>query len=59
MESQRKWLQRRAGTKSGCHFKEMSPLQGDEQNGCREGQGPTPVVHFTEVSALKRVKEND
>ena len=26
MESQRKWLQRRAGTKSGFHFKEMSPL---------------------------------
>ena len=38
---------------------EESALWRVKENGCREGQRPTPVVHFTEVSALQRVKEND
>ena len=38
---------------------EESSLCRVKENGCRKGQRTTPVVHFTEVSALQRVKEND
>ena len=38
---------------------EESSLCRVKENGCRKGQRLTPAVHFTEVSALQRVKENN